>query len=243
MKKLRMALLTSILLASSVATASASTVYDLVSGFSGSTNPNGVWSYAYGTAGSDSLFSSGQSDGTTCGTALCGWYNGGAVPDAIGIAQNTTGSTKTSGTVNIPNNYLTLDPEEYNAEVIFTVPSGGAGNYTISGNFYGDDTGENSHPVDILDNSTNVFSNTISSYQQSDPFSFSETLAVGNTITFYVGTGSTGCSYCNLGTGLQGTITLNTASGVPEPATWLLTCGGVVVIVGRKWRQGRRTAE
>ncbi|MGD1093504.1 MAG: PEP-CTERM sorting domain-containing protein [Bryobacteraceae bacterium] len=233
-------LLKSILVVSSIATASAGPISDVVAGFSDSNNPNGVWSYYYGTGpSSDSLYSSGQSDGTTCAIAVCGWYNGGAEPDSITIIQNTTGSTfNTSTTVYIPNNYVNLDPEEYNVEVVFTVPS--AGTYLISGNFYGDDSSENSHPVDILDNGSNVYSNTIASYQQEDSFSFSETLAVGNTITFYVGTGSSGCTYCDLSTGLQGTITLTSASNVPEPTTWLLTAAGLVAIISRRRLRRRR---
>jgi hypothetical protein len=229
-------LLKSIILVSSITAASAGPIYDLVAGFSGSSNPNGVWSYYYGTGpSSDSLYSSSQSIGTTCVTAVCGWYNGGAEPDSITILQNTTGTTfNTSTTVFIPNNYVNLDPEEYNAEVVFTVPSGGAGTYLISGNFYGDDSSENSHPVDILDDGSNVYSNTIASYQQEDSFNFSETLAAGNTITFFVGTGSTGCTYCDLSTGLQGTISLTSGSTVPEPTTWLFTSAGMLALISRR---------
>lgn len=220
------------------ATASAGPVYDMVAGFSDTTNPNVVWSYYYGTGPSaDTLYTSGQSDGATCGSAVCGWFNGGSVPDAISLNQNTTGSTYSSGTVNILNNYLNLDPEEYSAEVVFTAPT--AGTYQISGNFYGDDSGENSHPVDINADISSVLGNpyggTISAYGPGDTFSISETLSVGDTITFFVGTGTGGCTYCNLSTGLQGTLTLETTSSTPEPSSWLLAGAGLTGLIARRF--------
>jgi hypothetical protein len=119
-----------------------------------------------------------------------------------------------------------MDPEGGNVSVMFTAPA--AGTYTITGDFLGIDTGENSHPVDILDNGTGVFSGTISSYGQDDPFSFPETLSAGDTITFYVGTGSTGCAYCNLSTGLDGTIT--ESSVTPEPSSLTLFGSGLLAL-------------
>ena len=108
-----------------------------------------------------------------------------------------------------------MDPESGNVSVVFTASS--AGTYTITGNFLGIDTGGNSHPVEILDDGTVLWKGTISSFGGKDSFNLSETLNKGGTLTFVVGTGSTGCSYCDLSTGLNGTITENTAT-VPSRA-------------------------
>jgi hypothetical protein len=195
---------------------------DVVTGFSSTTNPNGVWTYEYdGTA-----FSSGQAVTNFVGSGLSGWYDGEAEPNAIYILQNVTGSNASAETIVDPTGTLWMDPEGGNVSVMFTAPA--AGTYTITGDFLGIDTGENSHPVDILDNGTGVFSGTISSYGQDDPFSFPETLSAGDTITFYVGTGSTGCAYCNLSTGLDGTIT--ESSVTPEPSSLTLFGSGLLAL-------------
>lgn len=78
-----------------------------------------------------------------------------------------------------------MDPESGNVSVVFTASS--AGTYTITGNFLGIDTGENSHPVEILDDGTVIWKGTISSFGGKDSFNLSETLNKGGTLTFYVG--------------------------------------------------------
>jgi hypothetical protein len=79
-----------------------------------------------------------------------------------------------------------MDPESGNVSVVFTASS--AGTYTITGNFLGSGTGENSHPVEILDDGTVIWKGTISSFGGKDSFNLSETLNTGGTLTFYVGT-------------------------------------------------------
>jgi hypothetical protein len=224
------------------ATASAGPINDLVAGFSNSGNPSGVFSYYHGPT-ADTLYSFPGQSTTLFPQSLPAWFQNGGIPDDLTITQHNSGSAGGSGTIAIPNGYLNLDPENYNVEVVFTVPSGGAGTYLISGNFYGDDSSENSHPVDINADISSVlsnpYSNTISAYQQKDSFSESETLSVGDTITFFVGTGSAGCSYCDLSTGLQGTITLQTTSGIPEPASFLLAGVGLAALIARRFTSRR----
>jgi hypothetical protein len=206
-----------ILLAAGIAaTVSAGPVYDIVAGFSNASNPNGVWSYSYGNGTNPVLFSQpvtnqGQQE----------WYNGGGQPDSITILQNISGGTITGSTVSIPNGYLNLDPEEFTVAVEFTAPS--AGSYTINGNFLGNDTNELSHPVQILDNGTSIYSNTIAAFQQAGAFNLTESLNIGDTIEFLVSSPVPGSAWTNLSTGLQGTITSNSA--VPEPGT-----GGLMAI-------------
>lgn len=190
----------------------------IVSDFSNTSNPNGVWSYYYGTSPTtQTAYTASQGYSVCPNTGLPCWYNGGGVPDALTIQQNSTGSTSTYLTIVVPNGTISLDPEEYAVAVVFTAPV--ANTYNIAGNFLGIDVDQNSHPVQILDNGAVIYSNTISAYGQDDSFNLSEHLTAGETISFYVGTGSSGCTYCFLSTGLDGTVT---ASAAPEPSSLAL---------------------
>jgi hypothetical protein len=209
----------------------AGSIYNVVTGFSGTSNPNGVWTYDYnGTA-----YTSSQEVSNYLGTGLSGWSTGEAIPNRIYILQNVTGGTVTYSTVQDPTSTLWMDPESGTVSIVFTAPS--AGIYTITGDFLGIDKYENSHPVEILDNGTVIWSGTISSDGGKDSFSLLETLKAGGTLTFYVGTGSSGCTYCDLSTGLDGTITEG-ATTVPEPGTLIMLGSGLLGLIPmlrRKW--------
>jgi hypothetical protein len=210
-----------------VGLASTASAANIVSDFSGTVNPNGVWTYLY----NGSAYTSSQGSAAQLGTPLPGWYSGQGIPNSLYILQNTTGSNYSTGTIVDPTGTLWLDPESGNVAVRFTASA--AGTYTIAGSFIGIDVSENSHPVQIFDGSTSIFNSTISTYGQNVAFNLSETLAAGQTITFEVETGSAGCSYCYLSTGLDGTITLS-GSSAPEPAPWGLAMAGLV-LVGAKY--------
>ncbi len=210
--------------------AHADTTYNMVTGFSHTSNPNGVWTYEYnGTPFSDAQGIS---------SALPGWYNGGTQPNSIVILQNVTGSAFVNLTVTDPTNTLYLDPQSGSVAVLFTAPS--AGTYTIAGNFLGIDSFENSHPVSILDNGLVVWSGTIASYGADDSFNFVETLKAGDTISFDMGTGTGGsCTYCNLGTALSGTVTEADTTSTPEPGTVGLTIIGLAFVLTLRKRMAR----
>ncbi|MFZ0295998.1 MAG: PEP-CTERM sorting domain-containing protein [Candidatus Sulfotelmatobacter sp.] len=201
------------------------TSYNVVTGFSSATNPNGVWTYDYNGA----AYSNSQGYSSLSSIGLPGWWSGEPVPNSLVILQNVTGSTVSYLTVRDPTNTLWMDPESGSVSVVLTAPS--TGTYKISGAFLGIDIDENSHPVEILDNGSIVWSGTISSFSQHDSFSFLETFNAGSTITFYVGTGSSGCSYCFLSTGLQGTITAGGTATTPEPGTLILLGSGLFGLV------------
>jgi len=209
----------------------ADTTYNMVTGFSNTSNPNGVWTYEYnGTAFTDAQGHTG---------VLPYWYNGGTQPNSIAIFQNVTGSPFVNSTVTDPTNTLYLDPQSCSVAVLFTAPS--AGTYTLAGNFLGIDMVGNSHPVTILDNGTIVWSGTIANYGQDDSFNFAETLKSGDTISFDVGTGTGGtCTYCFLGTGLNGTVTEASTTATPEPGTVGLTIIGLGFVLVTRKRLARR---
>jgi PEP-CTERM motif len=201
----------------------ANSVYDVVTGFSNASNPNGVWIYEY----NGTEYTGSQAVSNFVGTGLPGWWTAQPIPNSLIVLQNVTGSTVSFLTIRDPTNTLWMDPEGGNVSVVFTAPS--AGTYTVTGAFLGIDTFENSHPVEIiLGNGSIVWKGTISSFGGKDSFSFSETLNTGGTVTFLVGTGSTGCSYCDLSTGLNATITSGNVTTTPEPGTLILLGSGLL---------------
>jgi hypothetical protein len=221
------------LFALAISGAANANTYDAVADFSATANPGTVWSYLY----TDSLQTT-PSLLTTMLTVAPGvndWWTGGTVPDSVIVGRNSSGSPYTSSTAVYPVNELAMDPESGSAIVQFTAPA--AGTYAISGEFTGIDTHGNSHPVEILDNGTQIFKGTISTYGMSDTFSLTETLKAGGVIDFEVLTGSpsSSCSYCYLSTGLAATLT---STSVTEPGTLgLMGVALAGLALKRRWRK------
>jgi hypothetical protein len=122
-----------------------------------------------------------------------------------------------NSTTYVPTNYLNIDPQGLSAAVVFTAPSPGF--YQVAGQFLGNDVVGNPHPVSVIENGTSTLSSgVIASYGQTSPFDLMLSLNAGDTIAFDVGTGSTGCSFCFLSTGLWAEVTTSSAPIIiPEP--------------------------
>jgi len=239
------------------ATASANTVYNLVAGFSDSSNPNGVWTYGMLT-GLGGTFTT-LPDTFSALSGVNGWTNEATVPL---VEQNSSGSSITSGTDTYPVGWLEMSPDSSGdyAVVQFTVPT--TGSYTIAGAFEGlDSTGTTTDDHVWWTSggtSTSLFDTGITAFFTNSPnvcpgstgttrlgacgfdaFSMTQNFTAGDTIDFTVGYGYNQNYFFDL-TGLQGTVTLNSSSSTPEPGTWLLAGVGVVGMVVRKWRRSAR---
>jgi hypothetical protein len=207
--------------------------YNAASDFSPTSNPNTPWTYLY--------------NGTVLPTPASGgtyniWWSGQPVPNSIYVGRAISGSTS-EGTVQYGTDYLTMDPESQTVDVRFTAPT--AGTYNISGEFFGADNQTNcgsscaAHPVLITEGGSNTIfgPQSIATYLQTYTFDLSETLSAGETVDFLAETGTDGgCTYCNLSTGLEATI-----SSTPLPSTWTMLLIGLAGLGFVGYRHGKKS--
>jgi hypothetical protein len=216
-----------------VAGAANAATYDAAADFSLTGNPNGAWSYLY----SNTLLPNAA---TGANTEY--WWSGQAVPNSIIVGRADTGVAQ-QGTVQFGSTYLTMDPESQTVDVRFTAQT--AGTYNISGNFFGADDQTNcsncaSHPVLITDSvdGTIFGPQSIATFLQTYAFNLTETLSAGETVDFLADTGTNGdCSFCNLSTGLEATI-----SATPLPGALPLFASGLGVMGLLARRRKRKPA-
>jgi len=200
-------------------------------GWLSSSNPNGVWSSGYSSTlgGSVTLYTT-QINGAdsanqqmwvapsvNCCTASpsVGFNNGAAFNDG-NVAQAANQILLVSS---VFQNLVT--------NLIFTAPT--SGSYSLAGSFIGDQQGINVG-VDVLMNSSVLFSSNVTSFGQIVPFNSNITLAAGDTLTFAV---------------LQGPGTQNTGldvsiSATPLPATWGMMLLGLGVLGFMGYRRSRK---
>lgn len=195
-------------------TVAQATTYDPTADFSLAGNPNGPWSYGYSLTLGGPLIPHASSGS---GGGLDYWNT----PISIGlpwVARNTTAAPiNWAGTTVFAPGALSLHPGPSGEVAIlrFTVPA--AGQYLITGSFFGQDyIGTTTTDVHLLLNGTSIFDDTVSDFSVNHAFNTTVTLAAGAQLDFAVGFGSNG-NYLYDSTGLSGLITL-----VPEPSTLAL---------------------
>lgn len=225
-----------VLLSSFFASSSARADYDAQKDFSPSSNPNGTWSYGWShTLGSEFIADAIHQNQS----GLDFWE--GAIPsgDVPGsfptISHNPSGNTVTLfSTATYAPGQLALHPGpggEY-SDLRFTAPV--KGTYALNSAFVGIDTGPaapTSTDVHVLLNGVSIFDAAVNGFGNSQPFSTSKLLQVGDTIDFTVGFGSNG-TYGNDSTGLTAQLSV-----VPEPSQ-LMILG--LFSTGMLWRTQRR---
>jgi hypothetical protein len=171
-------------------TALSALAQDFAASFSGTSNPNGVWSYGQFVESTSTftLFPGQNAAFPTCGLP---YWSGTGYPY---VAANNSGSTVSCGTVTIPNDTLWMHPMNMagtDSDVRFTAAA--SGTYEITGSFSALDT---TTTLDsILVNGTPVFSTFICNPGNGEtcgptntraPFSVVKTLSAGNTVDFIV---------------------------------------------------------
>jgi uncharacterized repeat protein (TIGR01451 family) len=171
-------------------TALSALAQDFAASFSGTSNPNGVWSYGQFVESTSTftLLPGQNAVSNTCGLP---YWSGTGYPY---VAANNSGTTISCGTVTIPNDTLWMHPMNMagtDSDVRFTAPA--SGTYEITGSFSALDT---TTTLDsILVNGTPVFSTFICNPGNGEtcaptntraPFSVVKTLSAGNTVDFIV---------------------------------------------------------
>jgi Beta-propeller repeat/Divergent InlB B-repeat domain/Domain of unknown function DUF11 len=187
---------------------------DIATSFSGTSNPNGVWSYGQYVESPPafSLLTGQDAAFPTC--SLPYWSDTG-YPDVI---ANNTGSTVSCGTVTVPTDMLWMHPTDTggtDAAVRWTAPA--SGTYEITGSYSALDS--TSTTDSILVNGTSVFSTficnpgngkTCDTVNTLTPFSVVETLTAGSTVDFTVNCCTQpGQTFLFDSTGLTGAIDSN----------------------------------
>jgi hypothetical protein len=187
---------------------------DIATSFSGTSNPNGVWSYGQYVESPPafSLFTGQDAAFPTCSLP---YWSGEGYPDVI---ANNTGSTVSCGTVTVPTDILWMHPTDTggtDAAVRWTAPA--SGTYEITGSYSALDS--TSTTDSILVNGTSVFSTficnpgngkTCNTVNTLTPFSVVETLTAGSTVDFTVNCCTLpGQTFLYDSTGLTGAIDSN----------------------------------
>ena len=210
--------------------------YDPAAEFSATSNPSGVWSYGYSlTLGGSFILNTEKANGN----GIDIWRTNISL-GAPAVYHNPTANAISTGTPLIGAGALGLHPgpnDEYSI-VRFTAPL--AGNYRVSGSWYGQDTVGTTTDVHILVNEVSVFDGEVTGFGPGTGPSFDTTLTLGTggVLDFAVGFGSDNNFFFDA-TGLSAQIAV---VPVPEPSAWSMIGVGGVALLGIVLRRKQRTA-
>jgi hypothetical protein len=232
------------LLAAAPTVAGATTVFDAVSDFSIANNPNGVWAYGEGTAGSTfTAFANSFSNSPV--TNVNYWQSSSPSLGVPLVGENTGSSAVVNGTYLLPTGVLWVHPGQSDDVLVqFTAPT--SGTYAYSGGFELLDAYPSGVLGEIYDNGTQIYSGTLTgpganqatlTPGQSESFGGSVYLNAGDHLTFAVNNDG---NYLYDSTGL--TAVVSTGSAVPEPATWGLILLGFAGLGFAGYRRNRLDA-
>lgn len=181
-------------------------------GWTGRSNPNGVWSYGYSTGFTSpvTLYDKTAQNGVNGPNAQY-WLSLASHVDVSPAAEYNRGPAYDDGNVGFLADELVLvagTGGQY-SDLIFTAPA--SGEYSIVGNFRGAQYGVGTN-VGIVANGAVVFSSAVTSFGQLVPFNLALNLAAGNRVVFSVGPGK---GFQN--TGVSATITRPAARQTSPP--------------------------
>ena len=218
-----------------VASSQATTVYNPATQFSNSANPSTLWVYGYSPTLGSPLIPFTETRNVS---GVDFWQNN-ILHNEPAVLHNPTGSPITLGTPLIDAGGLALHPGP-NGEIAilrFIVPS--AGDYHITGSFYGQDTVGTTTDVHIFVNGLPSLDGTVSGFGAGTGPSFDNTvtLTAGGLLDFAVGVGTGGFGWDTTGLSVQIAV-------VPEPsAISLLAVFGIGGSLVRRRYDSRRTAQ